>query len=110
MTNKRFQAITKELLIRCRKLNISLVFIIQPYFSVPKEVRLNSTHYIIMNIHHRRELQQIAIDHTADIRYQYFLETYINCTKEPCYFLTIDITLPVSDSMKFRNNFSGSPL
>ena len=41
MTNKTFQAVIKELFIRCRKLNISLVFITQSYFSVPKEVRLN---------------------------------------------------------------------
>ena len=67
MTKKKFQAIIKELFIRCRKLNISLVFITQSYFSVPKEVRLNSTHYLIMKIHNRRELQQIAIDHSADI-------------------------------------------
>ena len=67
MANKRFQAIIKELFIRCRKLNISLVFITQCCFSVPKEVRLNSTHYLIMEIHNRRELQQIAIDHSADI-------------------------------------------
>ena len=46
MTNKKFQAITKELLIRCRKLNISPVFITQSHFPVPKEVRLNSTHYL----------------------------------------------------------------
>ena len=45
MTNKRFQAIIKELFIRCRKLNISLVFITQSYFGVSKDVRLNSTHY-----------------------------------------------------------------
>ena len=44
MANKKFQAIIKELFIRCGKLNISLVFITQSYFSVPKEVRLNSTH------------------------------------------------------------------
>ena len=44
MTSKKFQAIIKELFIRCRKLNISLVFITQSYFSVPKDVRLNSTH------------------------------------------------------------------
>ena len=50
MTNKRFQAIIKELFIRCRKLNISLVFITQSYFGVPKEVRLNSTHFLIMKI------------------------------------------------------------
>ena len=41
MSNKKFQAIIKELFIRCRKLNISLVFITQSYFSVPKDVRLN---------------------------------------------------------------------
>ena len=57
MTNKRFQVIIKELFIRCRKLNISLVFITQSHFSVPKEVRLNSTHYLIMKIHNKRELQ-----------------------------------------------------
>ena len=45
MTNKKFQAILKELFIRCRKRNISLVFITQSYFSVPKDVRLNPTHY-----------------------------------------------------------------
>ena len=50
MTNKRFQAIIKELFIRCRKLNISLVFITQSYFPVPKNVRLNATHYSIMKI------------------------------------------------------------
>ena len=61
MTNIRFQAIIKELFIRCRKLNISLAFITQSYFSVPKEVKLNSIHYLIMKIHNKRKLQQIAI-------------------------------------------------
>ena len=55
MTNKKFQAIIKELFIRCRKLNISLVFITQSYFSVPKDVRLNSTHYFIMKINNKIE-------------------------------------------------------
>ena len=55
MTNKRFQTIIKEFFIRCRKLNISLVFITQSYFSVPKEIRLNSTHYLIMKINNKRE-------------------------------------------------------
>ena len=50
MTNKKFKAIIKDLFIRCRKLNISLVFITQSYFSVLKDVRLNSTHYLIMKI------------------------------------------------------------
>ena len=78
MTNKNFQAIIKELFIRCRKLNIFLVFITQSYFSVPKEIRLNSTHYLIMKIHNRRELQQIAINHSADIVYEEFLKIYRN--------------------------------
>ena len=63
MTNKKFQAVIKELFIRYRKLNILLVFITQSYFSVPKEVRLNSTHYLIMKIHNKRESQNIAINH-----------------------------------------------
>ena len=67
MTNKKFQAIIKELFIKCRKLNISLVFITQSYFYVPKEVRLNSTHYLIMKIHNKRELQNIDINRSADI-------------------------------------------
>ena len=50
MTNNKFQAIMNELFIRCRKLNLSLVFITQNYFSVPKDVRLNSTHYLVMKI------------------------------------------------------------
>ena len=50
MTNKKFQTIIKELFIRCTKLNIALVFITQSYFSVPKDERLNSTHYLIMKI------------------------------------------------------------
>ena len=86
MINKRFQAIIKELFIRCRKLSTSLVFITQSYFSVPKEVRLNSTHYLIMKIHSKRELQQIAIYHSADIDYRDFLKIYRNCANEPYSF------------------------
>ena len=61
MDNRRFQTIIKELFIRCRKLNISLVFITQSYFSVPKDVRLNSTHYLIMKINNRKELLRLII-------------------------------------------------
>ena len=69
MGNEKFQAIIKELFIRCRELNISLVFNTQSYFSVPKDVRLNTTHYFIMKINNKRELQNIAINHSADIDY-----------------------------------------
>ena len=70
MTNKKLQAIIKDLSIRCTKLNISLVFITQTYFSVPKDVRLNSTYYLIMEINNRTELENIAINHSADINYK----------------------------------------
>ena len=108
MTNRKFQAIIKELFIRCRKLNISLVFITQSYFSVPKDVRLNSTHYSIMKINNKRELQNIAINHSADIDYQDFIKICRECTKEPYNFLTIDTTLPASDPLRFRKNLCDS--
>ena len=104
MTNKKFQAIIKELFIRCRKLNISFVVITQSYFSVPKDVRLNSTHYSIMKINNKKELQNIAINHSADIDYKDFMNIYSECTKEPFYFLTIDTTLPASNPLRFRKN------
>ena len=104
MTNKKFQAIIKELFIRCRKLNISLVFITQSYFSVPKDVRLNSTHYLIMKINNKRELQNIAINHSADIDYKDFVKIYRECTKKPYSFLLIDTMLPASDSLRLRKN------
>ena len=104
MTNKKFQAIIKELFIRCRKLNISLVFITQSYFSVPKDVRLNSTHYLIMKINNKRELQNIAINHSADIDYKDFMKIHREWTKEQYYLLTIDTTLPASDPLRFRKN------
>ena len=86
MTNEKFQAIIEELFIRCRKLNTSLVFIAQSYFSVPKEVRLNSTHYLIMKTKNKRESQSIAINYSADIDYNDFVKIYRDGTKELYFF------------------------
>ena len=108
MTSKKFQAIIKELFIRCRKLNISLVFITQSYFSVPKDVRLNSTHYLIMKITSNRELQNIAINLSADIDYKDFVKIYRECTKKPYSFLTNGTTLPASDPLRIRKNLLSS--
>ena len=63
-----------------------------------------------MKILNRRELQQIAIDHSADIDYKDFLHIYRNCTKEPYSFLTVDTTLPPDNLMRCRKNFADSPL
>ena len=104
MDNKKFQTIIKVLFIRCRKLNISLVFITQSYFSVPKGVRLNLTHHLIMKINNGIELQNIARDHSADIGYKYFMKIYRESTREPFNFLAIDATLPAIYLLRFRKN------
>ena len=104
MTNKKYQVITKELFIRCRKLNFSLVFITQFYFFVPKDVRSNSTRYFIMKINNKSELQNIVINHSADIDHKDFMKIYRECTKKTYSFLTIDTTLLASDLLRFRKN------
>ena len=63
-----------------------------------------------MKIHHKRELQQTGINHSADNDYKEFLKIYRNCTKEPYSFFTIDTTLPADNAMRLRNNFSDSLL
>ena len=104
MSNEKFQAIIKELFIKCRKLNISLVFIIQSYLPVPEDVRLNSTHYLIMKTNNRKELQNIVSTHSTDIDHKDCMKIYRECTKEPYFFMTIDTTLPASDPSRFRKN------
>ena len=79
--------------IRGRKLNISLVFITQSYFKVPKDVRLNTSHFFIAKIPNKRELQQIAIHHSSDINTKDFSNIYREYTVEPYSFLVIDTTL-----------------
>ena len=102
----KFHAIIQKLLIRCRKLNTSLVFITQSYFSAPKEARLNSTYYLITKIYNKRELQQIVINHSEDIDYKYFKNVYKKCTSEPYSVFTIDTALPANDPFRFRKNLS----
>ena len=87
MTNKKFQAIIKKLFISSRRLNIALVFITESYFLVPKDVRLNSTYYLIMKISSKRELQNIAINHSADIDYNDSIKIYRECTRKLSIFL-----------------------
>ena len=86
MTNKKFKSIIKELFIRCKKLNISLVFITQSYFSVPKDVKLNLTHYFIMKINKKRELQNVARNYSADIDYKDFTKFTENAQKNILIF------------------------
>ena len=85
-SNKRRHPIVTELFIRGRELNISL-FLSQSYFAVPRNIRLDSTHYFVVKIPNKRELQQIAFDHSPDIDFQDFINLYKKCSsKTICIF------------------------
>ena len=77
-------------------------------FFFSKRFQINSTRFLIMKIKNRRELQNTAINHSADIDYKDFMNIYRECTKEPFNFLTIDTTLPASDPLRFRKNLFDS--
>ena len=79
LSNKKPNVIVIELFIRGRQVNISLAFMRQYYFAVPKSIRLNLTHYFVMNIPNKKELQQIAFNHSSDIDFQDFMNLYKKC-------------------------------
>ena len=89
-----------ELFIRSRKLNISLAFITQSYFKVPKDARLNTTHFFIAKIPNKRELQHIALNHLSHISTKDFIKIYEKCTAEPYSFLVNDTTLASDNAFK----------
>ena len=99
INNNKLNPIVTGLFIRSRKLNISIVFITQSYFKVPKDVRLNSSHFFIRKIPNKRELQQIALNHSSDIEFKDFMNIYRKCTAEPYSFLVNDTTLPSDDPL-----------
>ena len=102
LSNKKLNPIVTESFIRGRKPNISLVFITQSYFAVPKIIRLNSAHYFVMKIPIKRELQQIAFNHSSDTDFQDIMNLYKNCK---IIFLVIGTTLASDNSSRFRKNF-----
>ena len=108
--NKKLNSIVSELFIRGRSLNISLVFITQSYFKIPKDVRLNTAHSFITKSLSKRELQQIAINHSSDISTDDFVNIYRKCSAKPYSFFVNDTTL-TSDNpynpLSFRKNLFG---
>ena len=103
--NKKLNSIVTELFIRDRKINIPLVFITQSYSKVPKDVRINTTHSFITKISNKRELQQIAINHSSDISTKDFINIYRKCTAKPYSFFVNDTTLASNNPLRFRKNF-----
>ena len=104
INNKKLNPIVTELFIRGRKPNISIAFITQSYFNVPIDVRLNSMLFFIMKILSKRELQQIALNHSSDIDFKDFIKIYKKCTAELYSFLVNDTILPSDDPLRFRMN------
>ena len=86
INNKKLNPIVTELFTGVRKLNASIVFITQSYFKVPKDLRLNSTHFFIMKILNKRELQQIPLNHSPDIDFKDFIKIYKKYTADPYSF------------------------
>ena len=98
--------IVTELFCRGRLLNMSLVFIIKSYFVLPKNIRLNSTHYFIMIVPNKQELQQIAFNHSLHIDFKDFTNLYKKYIGKPYSFLVIDTTLVPDHPLRFRKNLS----
>ena len=86
LSNKKLNPVVTELFIRGRKRNISLVFITQAYLAVSKNIRLNSIHYFLMKIPNKRELQQIAFNHSSDINFREFMNLYKNVLQDHILF------------------------
>ena len=105
--NKIFKKMIKELFYRGRKMNISIVFIMRCYFRALKNVRLNSTHYILMKIGNKEELRSIAEEKSGSVDYKDFLKMYNYCTSDPYCFMTTDAR--PNATMVFRKNFTELP-
>ena len=102
--DKKLSSIVTELFIRGQKLNILFVFVSQSYFKVPKTIRLNATNYFFMKIPNKREIQQIASNHSCDIEFKDFVKVYMNYTKEPFSFSVNDTTSASGNPFRFREN------
>ena len=94
--SKKLNPIVTEF-IRRSKLNISLAFITQSYFAVPKSIRINSMQW---------RLQQTAFNHSSDINFKDFINLYKMCNAKPYSFLIIDATLASDNPLRFRLNLS----
>ena len=104
INNKKLNLIVTELFIRGKRLNISLVFITQSYCKVPKDIRLNTNYFFIARNPNKRELQQIAINHSSDINTKDFANIYRKYTAEAYSFSVNDTKLASNNPLRFRKN------
>ena len=104
INNKKLNSIVAELFVKGSKLSICFVLIMQSNFKVPKYVRLNTTYFFIAKIQIRRELQQIGMNHSADVSIKGFANIYRDFTGEPYAFLVNDTTPSSDNPLRFRKN------
>ena len=102
--NQKLNSIVTELFIKSRKINIRLVFITQSYFKVPKDFRLNTSHFSIAKIANKRKVWEIAINYSWDISTKYFENICRKSTVESYLFFVNNTTLPSDNSLMFRKN------
>ena len=100
--NKKVNLVVTESYTTCKRLNISLVFITQYYFAVPKDIRINSIHYFLLKIPIKLECQQITFSHSSDIDFKYIFNLYKKCTAKPYSVLVTNITLASDNPLHFR--------
>ena len=81
-SNKKLSVEVTELFLRGRKPSVLLVFVSQSYFKLPRTITLNATHYFIMKVSNKRELQQIASNPSSDIDFKDFMKLYKEYTKD----------------------------
>ena len=93
LSNKKLNPTVTELFIREKNQKFYLVFITQSYFSVSKDIRLNSTHYFVLKILNKSELQLIEFNHSSGIDFQEFTNLCKKCTAKPYSFLLLILLL-----------------
>ena len=93
-----------ELLLRGSKINISFAFTSQSYFQVPRTIRLNATHYYKIKIPNKKELNQIASNHSSGINFKNFMKFYRDYSKESYSLLVNNATLSSDNPLRFRKN------
>ena len=104
MNNKKYQAIPKDLFIRSRKINVSVIFISQSYFRISRDVRLNSSHFILMKLNDPREINNIANNHSLTLSNKQFINLYKKSTINKYSCFVIDLVMDSSDPLCFRKN------
>ena len=104
MNNRKLNPVVTEFSITGRQLNISIAFVTQSYFKLPKEVRLNTTPFFIIKRPNKKELQEIGLNDSSDVGFKDFMKIYKKYTAEPYSFLVNYTNLPSDNPLRFRKN------